>query len=286
MMNNEQLKLGSQLTEEGTTMDEELSRLVGAAFLAGLQTCKAGGGRRMPRAAESRRPSKIHKIPRRPIQIDGERCAPERVLRFNGRPLHWVLDVDAYEGRELSVFSQAEYASEFRKSAASALLKRFTDNKPTAPPESSNAPDYGAMAQGALPIDGGGHLWGEVILYEHADFLGSSWGFSADWGSIPNFLQVYPTAWWSTDINDRVSSVRNDLEATGATGLSDGKIPWVILYQDINYGGSTLSIPGGKYASRWNAQGGLDPTFGEEPNLGSFWNDLASSLSYDITDVP
>jgi hypothetical protein len=111
-------------------------------------------------------------------------------------------------------------------------------------------------------------LGGYVNLHEHIDYGGATWAFYPSWGAIPDFRRVYPTLWWFTNINDRVSSIDVNVNAD-----PPGTVAWVILYRDINFGGDQLWTSS---SYSYDDGGG-----GMRRNLVSIgWNDAASSLRY------
>jgi hypothetical protein len=231
-------------------MDREQIELVGTAFLAGHHVGRCGESRIAPGysriAPGYERPWMVHKVPRRPIRLDGDSCQPRIVQKFDGHPLYWVLDKTALEGGEVSVFTRPDHAKQFRDS-----LPRAPEDAP------SSKNEIGVSAQA---LTAGVTLSGYVVLHEHINFGGDSWLFWAGWGNIPDFTRVYPPLGYS--INDLVSSVDTNIRAN-----PPGVLPWTVLHEHINFAGSQLWIP--------NDIGLVDDL------RVHGWNDIASSMSYE-----
>lgn len=206
--------------------------------------------------SDYQKPSNIHRVPRSSmIRLNGERVAANQVQRFDGQPLYYVLDKDAHETGEVTIFTQARDAQQY-------AAVSFVDASPT-----ENTADVGVPLSGA-PSLASVTLNGYVELFQHINYSGSAWTFYPSWGAIPDFSKVYPTLWWHTNIEDRVSSMDVNVHAD-----PPGTVAWVILYADRNFGGSQLWTSS-HYS--YDDRGG-----GMRKDLGSIgWNDLASSLRY------
>jgi hypothetical protein len=238
----------------GFKMEKEQIELLGAAFLAGYKLERDGELRTAP-AYE--RPQMVHKVPRQMIRLDGDRCQPSIVQRFDGKPLYYILDRTAFESGEVSVFTRPEYAQQFRGGTVKAS-------------ENASSADKETRVVSSQALTSGVKLGGYVVLHERINYGGAGWLFWASWGNIPDFRSVYPTLWWSTNINDRVSSVDTNIKANPV-----GVKPWTVLYQHINFQGAQLWISNDDV--QFFQEG---PGLVRDLQLIGF-NDVASSMSYE-----
>jgi hypothetical protein len=228
-------------------MNRHTNELVGAAFVAGTGFAE---GSPTSQALRYERPRLAHKLPKRSIRLDGEIAKPRAVQAFDGMPLYYILDKAAFGGGEIAVFSTADQAGQYRE-------------------RSSNKVELSDHRAAQVNLDAA-NTGGYVTLHENADYGGASWTFWARWGNIPDFRKVFPVLWWTTNINDRVSSVDTNIVANPA-----GTKVWTVLYQHINFEGSQLWISNDDL--QWFEEGpGLVRDLGI---LG--WNDIASSMSYE-----
>lgn len=234
-------------------MNKKQIELVGMAYLAG-QRSKSSQSTKSSLSSVYERPRMVHKVPRRPIRLEGDRCQSRIVQRFDGHPLYWVLDKNALEGGEISVFTRPDTAKLFRDTLFMASEEILSNKNEIS--ESGQVLTEGFMS-------GGYFFGGYVDLYEHINYQGVRWTFWASWGNIPDFTKVFPTLWWTSNINDRVSSVDSNIKAN-----PPGTLPWTVLYEHINFEGSQLWIPNG---------------LGLVDSLVDYgWNDIASSMSYEV----
>ncbi|MEO5797350.1 MAG: hypothetical protein ABIP34_21200 [Rhodoferax sp.] len=239
---------------------------IGAAFLAGAQF---GSTHSQPpqfssAAVPAEKPLCIHKIPSMPVLLNGKRAAPESVKDFDGKPLYYLLDERAYDGDSLQIFTDAT-------KAAKAVADRPKNSKTPAAAKDVAARGI-SLGTGSSSQQIGQALIGAVLLFENAQFGGAQWSFSAGTtgyengdGTIPNFLQVYPTLWWWTNINDRVSSVSN---LCVVRAYLRPRTSFAVLHQHINFGGAQLWVPERQ----------------SFPDLKQFgWDNTASSMSYALS---
>jgi hypothetical protein len=252
LQNGDKAKLTSpHIKTRRIQMDRDQIELVGAAYLAGHQANTLNGSRIAP---GYERPRMVHKIPRGTFRLEGERCKPKMVQKFDGKPLYWVLDQTALEGGEASVFISPDSAKAFRESLPKVL---------------EEAPLNKNLVNESTQLSAGIVLGGEVILYEDANRRGAAWKFYPSWGNIPDFTRVYPTLWWTTNINDRVSSIYTSITSNTSTPA------WTILHEHINFEGSQF----------W-----IEESYGlgfVEKDLDFWgWNDRASSMSYEVQLLP
>lgn len=230
-------------------LNQEHAEMVGAAFLAGRGLARDGN---VQPALGYERPRLVHKVPKRAIRLDGEIANPHVVQKFDGKPLYYVLDKTAFGGGEVSVFSTVEQAKQYRQLG-----------------EGSKQAESSIKADGQAGL-APGTTGGYVTLHEHIDYGGAAWTFWANWGSIPDFRKVFPVLWWTTNINDRVSSIDTNIVANPA-----GTIVWTVLYQHINFQGSQLWISNADI--QWFEEG---PGLVRDLSIVG-WNDVASSMSYE-----
>jgi hypothetical protein len=123
-----------------------------------------------------------------------------------------------------------------------------------------------------VALAAGGTWYGYVDLFEHANYQGAQWSFYPEWGAIPDFRRVYPTAWWTTDINDRVSSVDVNIWFGPPQ-----RVAWVWLFSEVGYWGDGLATSSSySYPPETGA--------GMRANLADVgFNDRASSLMYTFS---
>jgi hypothetical protein len=170
---------------------------------------------------------KTYKVPELPVVLDGIEIAPEGISRFDGKPLFYVADDEAATKGFIRVFTTETRAETFRQS----LL--------------SKTPYLAKVATAHRP--------GDVSFFDGTSYTGWEFAFWEGWGSIPDFTRVYCHLFGCTDVNDRASSLHNQTDT------------WIILYEDIEYGGRVLWVaPGQKIRS-------LAP-YG--------WDNAVSSFSY------
>jgi hypothetical protein len=226
-----------------------------AATLAELLEALKLRERSLPRPVDEYEPAPyVHRVGRHRILLDGESSPPSSVQRFDGQPLYYVLDRDARDGGKVKVFTRQEDLLEYTQAASMLPYGHAELNE-----------RIGRSSQ-ALTQDV--TFYGYVDLFEHIDYVGARWRFHPNWGAIPDFTRVYPTLWWSTNINDKVSSMDVNVKAD-----PPGTIAWVVLFDDINFGGNQLWTSDSE--SYDDGGGGLRRNF---VNIG--WNDIASSLAY------
>jgi len=239
--------------------------LIGAAFVAGVgvgkgQLGQVGSTDVLPEDS----PQKcIHQIPTIPLKLNGKSAARESIKDFDGKPLYFVLDEAGLAGDVLQVFSTPDKALEFF---------RRTSNKPKS--KTNNA--LINIGTGSSAQDIANAIGGTVTLFEHTNFGGAQWTFTAGTaandghayqsgdGNIGDFRRVLCFLWWCQNINDRVSSIQNNSEVWRELRPQRS---FAVLHEHINFGGSQLLIP-----ERSSIQD-LVP-FG--------WNDRGSSLSYGV----
>jgi hypothetical protein len=195
-------------------------------------------------------PQFVRRTPRKGIRLDSERTEPSTVLRLTDRPLHYVIDKESTERDEVAIFTRLEDA----QAHAGATLARGPG---------------GSSDESALASSSQVTFSGYVELFEHINYQGANWTFWTNWGPIPDFTRVYPTLWWSTNINDRVSSINVDVAAD-----PPGTIAWAVLFTDIFFGGDSLWTSS-SYSYPPETGGGMRANL---VDVG--WNDRASSLAY------
>jgi hypothetical protein len=228
------------MTSENSTTIQEL--------LAALKDLRSE-----PRlSAEFDPPKYVHRIPQRPTVINGTKCRPRDIRDFDGMPLYYVLDESVSGTPEaVAVFSDLEKL----RNAVGAVYLPGVDEE--AKPGSRAA----AAAERTT-------LGGYVDLYEHKNFGGAKWTFWASWGPISNFTRVYPTLWWTSDINDLVSSMDANVNANPV-----GTVAWSVLYEHIDFRGEQLWTSNREFYPP-------DTGGGVRSYLGDIWNDRASSLAH------
>ena len=164
-----------------------------------------------------------HKVPRMPIMIDQAKANPMDVRAFLGKPLHTVVDADAFDGKMLQVFTSKKTADEFARSSAAAgkNKRRAGTPEPTLTP--------------GVPPDGG-----YIELFEHVDFGGCSWYIPEPYHNhtVPNYADLWACGflWWGwKNANNTVSSIDVLVSADLVTFFD---LP------GIDLSGSTLTVPG------------------------------------------
>jgi hypothetical protein len=228
---------------------------IGAAFEAGLSFGNTNiNERNMIDSLEEDNKEIFHQIPSINIMIDGVQTDPEKIKEFDGTPLYYVADDHTINDKVLNVFTSVNLKEKYFSN-----IGQSTNNN-----------------NGIEMREHGPELGGYVELSEHKDYGGARWFFDVRWGNIPKFSCVYPTLWWCTNINDKVSSVDTNVKKLhspfpGHIDPATGTVvpyPKTILYEHENYGGSQLT---------------LINAVGLYPHLGNYgWNDRASSMSYSL----
>jgi len=240
--------------------------LIGAAFVAGIgvgrgQLSQIGNGSMLP---DNIPQTCFHQIPTIPLKLDGRSVAPESVKDFDGKPLYYVLDEAGLAGDVLQVFSTPDKANKF-------LIRSLIKPKAVA------NMDQITVGTGSSPQDIANAIYGSVSLFEHINFGGAKWDFAASTsgndgqpnhpvgdGNIGDFRRVYCFLWWCQNIGGKVSSIQNN------TDVYNYVLPqqsFVILHDNVNFGGSQLVVP---------ARGAI------ENMVPIGWNDRAFSLSYRV----
>lgn len=266
--------LGLELPVGMTTGTDQGSRdqlsLIGAAFVAGMKSGSGNFEITSPVCEpESKAESCVHKIPSIRLLLDGKRAAPEAVKDFDGKPLYYILDEIAQNGDSLQVFSDQIKAMKH--------LAELSKGEQTSGSAKANKARTINLNTGSTRQEIADAIGGAVFLWEHINFSGNQWrfgvgttsgtnfGHSPGDGNIPDFRRVFPTLWWSQNINDKVSSVWN---ASEVWAYLRPRKSYAILHQHVNFQGSQLWVP--QRASF--------------PDLRQYgWNDVASSLSYALS---
>jgi hypothetical protein len=206
-----------------------------------------------------------HRAPQLPVLLDGKtRVEPGAVRRFAGQPLHTVVDTEAAQGEVLRVYTDQEKAKEYLSG-----LKIEDPEAPGSPNLGlrSTQPDARSQSGPHPPISGGSNgppggvppNSGYIDLYEHVDWGGAVWRVR-EWErvTVPDFTKDLKCcgflAWGWVNANDKASSV---------DCMVSGNAPWVVLWEHINQGGSSIGIWGRSMVSSLVPYG---------------WNDRASSL--------
>jgi len=166
-----------------------------------------------------------HKVPRMPIMIDQAKANPLDVRAFRDKPLHTVVDADAFDGKMLQIFTSKETSEEFARSSAGAakIRNQAGTPQPTLTP--------------GVPVDGG-----YIELYEHIDFGGCSWRVpEVNNHTVGNYGDLWcGILWWAKNANNRVSSVDVLVSADLVTFFD---------LEGINLigGSSTITFPGNSW---------------------------------------
>jgi hypothetical protein len=158
-------------------------------------------------------PQLQHKPPAVRLMIDGMLQPPETIARFNGRPVIYLVNAEAQEGRFAYVFSSPEQLREHLK--ATHALPRLTSGP--------------SAAAGTVP----------ATFYADANLTG--WTLQFLPGVSDSDLRDNSVNWfWNW--NDQISSV---------TAAPTGS--YTILYQSVGFGGSTVVVAAGtmEYNLAW-----------------------------------
>ncbi len=237
-------------------LNQEQLALLGAAFVAGYGVGSSGGSGPQPPSQDlnAEIPASIHQVPQIPIVLDGKNAAPEQVKEFDGKPLYSIFDERASAGEILHVFTDRQKALQYCKK--------------TTPSKRSLADDVVDLATTtdfkASDITEGDPFIGAARLFEHINFQGSVWDMYAMNGNVPDFRQVLCFLWWCQNINDRVSSIDNQVVAMA---VYRPKRAFTVLHENINFSGSQLWIVERQMVSSL---------------IPSGWNDRASSCSFHL----
>jgi hypothetical protein len=157
-----------------------------------------------------------HKVPRMPIMIDQAKANPMDVRAFLDKPLHTVLDADAFDGKMLQIFTSHDTAREFARSSLASTKSR----RQAGSPQPTLTP--------GVPLD-----HGYIDLFEHIDFGGCEWLVpEVNNHIVGNYGDLWcGILWWAKNANNRVSSadvlvsadvvIFFDLEGINLVGGSD-----------------------------------------------------------------
>jgi hypothetical protein len=174
------------------------------------------------------------KLPTVPIILDDQEVEAEALEKYDQKSLIYVLDKSSFEKGVIRIFTDAEKARQYRQAVEAqergSLLKRDTTTSSARVASES------------------------VILYEESVYRGNGWTFHLGSTDIRNFRRVYPTLWWTHDIDNKISSLCNYFP-----------YHWVVLYDLPFYGGAQFWV----YPNECI------------PYLSTYgWNDRASSMGY------
>lgn len=228
------------------------------------------------RSNDSRRHAEgIITAPRIRVELDGKVVESRDFVYRSGPNLCYVVTPDTSRDETLRVFTNPDGAAEYVADTFTRLAQNSYDtatkvdsrvrsrgNRPAA--------DGSELATTSQALTKGYHglVGGYVDLYEHVGFTGAKWYFDVGWGTIRDFRKVYPTLWWHTNIDNKVSSVDVNI------AYADGNIrenAYVILFEEPNLRGSQLWL--------WSGAAQIGP--GMYDDLGVYgWNDVASSMRY------
>jgi len=158
--------------------------------------------------------------------IDQAKANPMDVRSFLGKPLHTVLDADAFDGKMLQIFTSQDIAHEFARSTAASAAKNrreATTPQPTLTP--------------GVPPDGG-----YIDLFEHIDFGGCEWHVpEANHHTVGRYADLWcGILWWAKNADNRVSS---------ADVLVSADLVTFFDLEGINLigGSDTLTVPGNSW---------------------------------------
>jgi hypothetical protein len=101
---------------------EEIVKL-GTAFESGYVLGKSGPKKGTDVYNEGQTSQIIHNVPRIAIEIDGKSVAPESIKRFDGQPLHYVVDKETLDKKVLHVFTTNESVLQYYIKSQEGLKK-------------------------------------------------------------------------------------------------------------------------------------------------------------------
>jgi hypothetical protein len=174
----------------------------------------------------------VHRPPQVPLYVDGVAIEPTEIVRFNGQALHFVVSKLPREGEVvLNAFTGPDYLNYLK----GAHVASFGFQEPAWPmPPIGGACGWMGVQPCVTPVHpamGPPFTSGQIQMFEDIEFRGD-WFWLAKGRAYPDLRKVERgcTLWWCGDWNDIISSMA-------------GTDTQVTYFTDINYGGSSYTIP-------------------------------------------
>jgi hypothetical protein len=182
----------------------------------------------------------VHKVPEVPIVLNGAPAAPEEVLKYNGKPLFYVLDDRSIKEGVIRIFTDEQQANAYREKAEA---------------ESSLVPSIDKGARTAA-TEG---FTAKIVIYEELNYRGYTNSFALGNTDLYDLSRYNFDCNWlgynCHNMNNKISSIKCD------------QMPkhWTVLFSAVGYQGSQMWINPGANRAYLSSYG---------------FNDITSSIGF------